>query len=261
MNQRGRSQAQAASEFLKNISIQKAFSSSLSRPRETAQIILKEHPGIKISLKDNLKEISHGKWEGKLESEINSDWPDLLKTWKILPEKVQMPDGENIKEVSKRSIAGWIGICKNLKDNETALVVAHDAVNKTILCHLLGLMPSEIWMIKQGNGGITVIDLSEKEDQPDQIICLNITSHLGGILDSTAAVALGASVIEKHFTLSRSDKGPDSAFSIEPPHELRGGSIEMHSSIDVFHGLNAIIPINVHGKKINIVFNGTQIFL
>tara|TARA_B100000579_G_scaffold242683_1_gene199000 strand:- start:130 stop:1458 length:1329 start_codon:yes stop_codon:yes gene_type:complete len=190
LNQRGRSQAQAASEFLKNISIQKAFSSSLSRPRETAQIILKKHPGIKISLKDNLKEISHGKWEGKLESEINSDWPDLLKTWKILPEKVQMPDGENIKEVSKRSIAGWIEICKNLKDNETALIVAHDAVNKTILCHLLGLMPSEIWMIKQGNGGITVIDLSEKEDQPDQIACLNITSHLGGILDSTAAGAL-----------------------------------------------------------------------
>ena len=70
------------------------------------------------------------------------------------------------------------------------MVVAHDAVNKTILCHLLGLTPSEIWMIKQGNGGITVIDLSEEEGQPDQITCLNITSHLGGIIDSTATGAL-----------------------------------------------------------------------
>jgi len=190
LNQNGKAQAQAASEFLKNISIQKAFSSSLSRPRETAQIILKKHPGITISLKDNLKEIGHGKWEGKLESEIDSEWPDLLKKWKILPEEVQMPDGENIKEVSSRSIAGWIEICKNLKNNETALVVAHDAVNKTILCHLLGLTPSEIWMVKQGNGGITVIDLSEKEDQIDQIACLNITSHLGGVIDSTVAGAL-----------------------------------------------------------------------
>ncbi len=190
LNQNGKAQAKAASGFLKNISIQKAFSSSLSRPRETAQIILKEHPGIEITLKDNLKEIGHGKWEGKLESEINSDWPDLLKTWKIFPDKVQMPDGETIKEVSTRSITGWIEICKNLKNDETALVVAHDAVNKTILCHLLGLTPSEIWMIKQGNGGITVIDLSEKEDQPDLITCLNITSHLGGVIDSTAAGAL-----------------------------------------------------------------------
>ena len=190
LNQNGKAQAQAASEFLKTISIQKAFSSSLSRPRETAQIILKEHPGIDISLKDNLKEIGHGKWEGKLESEIKSDWPDLLEEWKTLPEKVQMPDGENLKEVSTRSITGWIEICKDLKNDETALVVAHDAVNKTILCHLLGLAPSEIWMIKQGNGGITIIDLSEKEDQPDQITCLNITSHLGGVIDSTAAGAL-----------------------------------------------------------------------
>jgi probable phosphoglycerate mutase len=190
LNQNGKFQAKAASEFLKNNIIQKAFSSSLSRPKETAQIILNEHPGVEISLKDSLKEIGHGKWEGKLESEISSDWPDLLKTWKTSPEKVQMPDGENINEVSIRSISGWNEICKDLKNEETALVVAHDAVNKTILCHLLGLMPSKIWMIKQGNGGITVIDLSEEEGQPAQITCLNITSHLGGIIDSTAAGAL-----------------------------------------------------------------------
>jgi len=190
LNQNGKAQANAASGFLENIFIQKAFSSSLSRPKETTQIILKKHPGIEISLKENLKEIGHGEWEGKLESEISADWPDLLKAWKTCPEKVQMPGGENINEVSTRSITGWIEICKELKNDETALVVAHDAVNKTILCHLLGLTPSEIWMIKQGNGGITVIDLSEKEGQPDQIACLNITSHLGGIIDSTATGAL-----------------------------------------------------------------------
>ena len=190
LNQNGKTQAKAASEFLKNILIQKAFSSTLSRPIETAQIILKEHPGIEIAIKDNLKEIGHGKWEGKLESEIKNKWPDLLKTWKISPEKVQMPEGETITEVSNRSLSGWIEICQDLKNGETALVVAHDAVNKTILCHLLGLTPSAIWMIKQGNGGITIIDLSEQEGQPDQIASLNITSHLGGIIDSTAAGAL-----------------------------------------------------------------------
>lgn len=43
-----------------------------------------------------------------------------------------------------------------------------------------------------------------------------LSDHTIGTTASVAAVALGACVIEKHFTLSRNDKGPDSEFSIEP---------------------------------------------
>ena len=98
--------------------------------------------------------------------------------------------GETIQQVWDRSVEAFGRIVAGLDDHETALVVAHDAVNKTILCHLLGLAPKDIWAVKQGNGGVSVIDYAPGGSGTPVVACLNLTSHLGGVLDRTAAGAL-----------------------------------------------------------------------
>lgn len=60
----------------------------------------------------------------------------------------------------------------------------------------------------------TIPDIARRFD------CIaGLSDHTQGIAAAVAAVALGASVVEKHVTLRRADGGPDAEFSLEP-HEL-----------------------------------------
>ncbi len=195
LNDNGRSQAQQAAEFLKDVPIDFAVSSPMLRPKETAEIALQYHPNVPLELQEELREINHGLWEGKLESEIKQEYPDLLRQWQIAPETVQMPEGENLQQVWDRAVACWNEIIKStpVSDTElkTGLVVAHDAINKVILCHILGLSAASIWCIKQGNCAVTVIDYPHGLEKAPILEAMNITTHLsGGVLDKTAAGAL-----------------------------------------------------------------------
>ncbi len=191
LNEMGQLQAQQAGNFLSTVPIHHAVSSPLLRPKETAEIILQHHPDVPLELVDDLKEISHGLWEGALEAEIEQSFPGMLEQWQHAPETVQMPEGENLQQVWERTIAAWDGIVQKAmqRPGETTMVVAHDAVNKAILCYVLGLGPEYFWCFKQGNGAVSVIDYSKGPEKP-VLTSMNITTHLGSVLDKTAAGAL-----------------------------------------------------------------------
>lgn len=62
---------------------------------------------------------------------------------------------------------------------------------------------------------LTIPHMAELFDVP-----VGLSDHTLGTTVPVVAVTLGAALIEKHFTLSRTFQGPDSAFSLEP-HEFR----------------------------------------
>ncbi|MDJ0576484.1 MAG: histidine phosphatase family protein [Xenococcaceae cyanobacterium MO_234.B1] len=198
LNENGKAQGRKAGEFLKDVPLDFAVSSSMSRPKETAEIILEHHSGVTLETIPELMEICHGLWEGKLESEIEAEFPGLLQQWKDAPETVQMPEGENLQQVWDRAIAAWNKIVttysnsdSNSESPRTGIVVAHDAINKVVVCYLLGLKPDNFWNIKQGNGAVTVIDYPQGATGQPVLQAINITTHVsGGVFDKTAAGAL-----------------------------------------------------------------------
>ena len=83
--------------------------------------------------------------------------------------------------------------------------------NQLVLLHCVSNYPADI---RDANVR-TVPALAQEFDCP-----AGLSDNTMGSAASVTAVALGACVIEKHFTLSRSDGGPDASFSLEP-HEFK----------------------------------------
>lgn len=91
---------------------------------------------------------------------------------------------------------------------EEAVNAARNAgCNDIVLLHCISSYPAPM---DQANLR-TLRTIAERFHVP-----VGLSDHTFGSTAAVAAVALGACVIEKHFTLSRADKGPDSEFSLEP---------------------------------------------
>ncbi|MGH8062045.1 MAG: histidine phosphatase family protein, partial [Pseudoxanthomonas sp.] len=134
----GESQATALGKRLQEVEITRAVASPLSRARHTAELALGEARLPMLTTDIELQEIAHGEWEGLLASEINDKDPVRLRAWREQPETVLMPGGESLQQVLDRSWQGLARASEDLGAGDTLLVVAHDAVNRVILCRILG---------------------------------------------------------------------------------------------------------------------------
>ncbi|CAJ22688.1 putative phosphoglycerate mutase [Xanthomonas euvesicatoria pv. vesicatoria str. 85-10] len=171
----GEGQARALGERLHTLQIDRAVASPLSRAQATAKAALGASRQALLQTDADLQEIAHGEWEGLLASEINDKDPARLRAWREEPDTVLMPGGESLRQVLDRSWRGLVRATDGLGAHDTLLVVAHDAVNRVILCKILGLPLSKLWSFRQAP---TTLNLLEGDDVEHlEVVRLNDCAH------------------------------------------------------------------------------------
>jgi probable phosphoglycerate mutase len=112
-------------------------SSPLRRAVATAKPLC-EAAGIRMQLKEGLREIAYGQWEGKTPEEVNREFHDDYVRWLADPGWNAPTGGERGIDIARRSSLVHEEIEKTYTTGNV-LVVSHKATTRIMLCSLLGI--------------------------------------------------------------------------------------------------------------------------
>ena len=173
LNETGLAQAGAVQESLRDVQIDKIYSSPLKRAFETASV-LEENRGLEVEIEEGFIDIDFGEWQGLSHEKVKEKYKKPYEAWLAEPQKVVFPDGESLEDVDKRSMKALEKVIENHPE-ETLAIVSHRVLNKVLLCAILGLELSHFWYIKQDT---CTINRFEYKDGKYYLTLLNDTCHL-----------------------------------------------------------------------------------
>ena len=137
---------------------------------------------------------------------------DVCEELEVPLYKIASADVTNLPLIDRLASTGKPLIMSTGMSSEAEIAGAIDAIrrhhDRLVLLHCVSTYPSEF----------DEIDLATLPWLAERFHCpVGYSGHERGIAVSSAAVAIGACAIERHFTLDRAMKGPDHAASLEPP--------------------------------------------
>jgi broad specificity phosphatase PhoE len=155
---------------LSSSNIQAVYSSPLKRTKTTASRIAQDKK-IPLHLREELKEIGFGLWEGLTREETRRRWPEIWKELLIDPGSISIPGGESFRETMERAV----GVFEELNQkhaNQTIAIVTHEIIIKMIVIHVLQASTSIYNRFQVDCASITTVT------KPNgKLIHLNDTSH------------------------------------------------------------------------------------
>ncbi|AKK11621.1 histidine phosphatase family protein [Corynebacterium uterequi] len=152
LSEHGRAEALAVARRLRGANLSRIIASDLSRARDTAHAV-GEATGLPVDVDARLRETNLGRWQGKLQSEVDAADPGIIAHWRAHPDWAP-PGGESRLDVARRARP----VIDELRLDETAspdvwpgptvLVVAHGGTISALTCSLVGLDPMVLPKLK-----------------------------------------------------------------------------------------------------------------
>ena len=175
LNKKGKAQAQALAQALKDEPIDVVYSSPLIRAKETAKTIQYFHPSSFYFEDEGLKEMDLGDFEGMEATDWAKQYPEFRKKWRESPSSIKLPGGESLKEVQIRAVKTLERIIQNHSPETTLLICSHNFVIHAILCHALEISLDNFREIKQETAALNLL---YKHDDRLVVEKVNEVSHL-----------------------------------------------------------------------------------
>lgn len=179
LSERGRIQAQATADFLKNEPISAIYSSDLIRAYDTARPNA-EYRGIEIVPMRELREIYIGKWENSKIDDIERIYGEEFTVgWKQNFGIFTPPEGEPVSAAAERFHNALLSIAKR-HIGECVLITAHAAVIRAFYARLIGVAPERVTQEVDFpyNASVTTVYFDGKELVGGEF---SHSSHLVGI--------------------------------------------------------------------------------
>lgn len=161
INEKGRHQAEAVGEMLRDVVFDRIITSGLQRTQQTAKAILSKQNEIntipELESMDVFNEMNFGKWEGLHYTRVREDYPKDYKA--MMEDWVHCPPtgGEVFMDFNRRVLEGWESL--HIRDGENILFAGHGGPIQCLMCYLLGMGPSQIWHLEISQGTYTKFEI------------------------------------------------------------------------------------------------------
>ncbi|BAZ10703.1 putative phosphoglycerate mutase [Calothrix sp. NIES-4071] len=186
----GYKDARKTGNYLKGLTFDAVYTSSLKRAQQTAREILQVvAPSLEpetIIVSELLRETDLPAWQGKAFQYVKKNFPQEYSNWKRHPDQFYMNSspllvGERFYpaiDLYDRINKFWQQVLPN-NIGKTLLLVVHGGTNRALISTALGITPDRYHCIQQSNCGISILNFPDGTLESGCLEIMNLASHVG----------------------------------------------------------------------------------